>query len=89
MKPCISRLLETKDKGIKGVGGVAGKEAYIAQTKTVFSSGNTSLLTVSVQSHLGVVVVSMLATGPRGCGFEPGQGDGFLRAIKIHSTPSF
>jgi hypothetical protein len=22
-------------------------------------------------------------------GFEPGQGDGFLRAIKIRSTPSF
>jgi hypothetical protein len=27
-------------------------------------------------------VVSVLAT-------EPGQGDGFLRAIKIRSTPSF
>jgi hypothetical protein len=24
-----------------------------------------------------------------GCGFESGQGDGFLRAIKIRSTPSF
>jgi hypothetical protein len=27
-------------------------------------------------------VVSVLATGPKGCGFEPGQVDGFLRAIK-------
>jgi hypothetical protein len=34
-------------------------------------------------------VVSVLATGPKGCGFEPGQGDRFLRVIKIHSTPSF
>jgi hypothetical protein len=34
-------------------------------------------------------VVSVLATGPRGCEFEPGQGDGFLRAIEVRSTPSF
>jgi hypothetical protein len=33
-------------------------------------------------------VVSVLATGPKGVGFEPGQGDGFLRAIKIRGTPS-
>jgi hypothetical protein len=39
-------------------------------------------------SHLGGIVVSVLATGPKGCGFEPGQGDGFLRTIKIRSTPS-
>jgi hypothetical protein len=38
--------------------------------------------------RLGGVVVSVLATRPKGCGFEPGQGDGFLRAIKIRSTPS-
>jgi hypothetical protein len=34
-------------------------------------------------------VVSVLATGPKGRRFEPGLGDGFLRAIKIRSTPSF
>jgi hypothetical protein len=34
-------------------------------------------------------VVSVLATGPKGCGSESGQGDGFFRAIKIRSTPSF
>jgi hypothetical protein len=34
-------------------------------------------------------VVSVLATEPKGCGFKPGRGDGFLRAIKIHSTPCF
>jgi hypothetical protein len=34
-------------------------------------------------------VVSVLAIGPIGRRFEPGQGDGFLRAIKIRSTPSF
>jgi hypothetical protein len=33
-------------------------------------------------------VVSVLATGTKGCGFEPGQGDEFLRVIKIHRTPS-
>jgi hypothetical protein len=38
--------------------------------------------------RLGAVVVNVLATGPKGCGFEPGQGDEFLRAIKILSTPS-
>jgi hypothetical protein len=38
--------------------------------------------------HLGGVVVSVLATGPKGCGFEHSQGNGFLMAIKIHSTPS-
>jgi hypothetical protein len=32
-------------------------------------------------------VVSVLATGPKVCGFEPFQGDGFLRAIKICVTP--
>jgi hypothetical protein len=39
-------------------------------------------------SCLGGIVVSMLATGSKGCGFEPGQGDGFLRAIKIRSWRS-
>jgi hypothetical protein len=31
----------------------------------------------------------MLATGLEGHGFEPGQDDGFLRTIKIHTIPSF
>jgi hypothetical protein len=35
------------------------------------------------------VVVSVLATGLKGRGFETGQGDGFLSAIKIRSTFSF
>jgi hypothetical protein len=30
----------------------------------------------------------MLQTGPKVCRFIPGQGDGFLEAIKINSTPS-
>jgi hypothetical protein len=34
-------------------------------------------------------VVSLLATGLKGRGFEPDQGDGFLRATKIRSTSSF
>jgi hypothetical protein len=34
-------------------------------------------------------VVSVVATGPKVCGFETGQGDGFLRVINVLSTPSF
>jgi hypothetical protein len=30
------------------------------------------------ESVLGGVVVSVLATGTKGCGFEPGHGDGFF-----------
>jgi hypothetical protein len=33
--------------------------------------------------------LSVLVTGPTGREFEPGQDDGFLRPIKIRSTPSF
>jgi hypothetical protein len=44
---------------------------------------------VTFRSRLGGVVVSVYATGPKGRWFEPGQGDRFLRAIKIRSTPSF
>jgi hypothetical protein len=40
--------------------------------------------------RLGGVVVSEIATGrPKSRGFEPGQGDGFLRAIKIRNTYFF
>jgi hypothetical protein len=45
--------------------------------------------TLSPESHLGGVVVSVLATGPKGHKFEPSQGDGFLGAIKIRSKPTF
>jgi hypothetical protein len=34
-------------------------------------------------------MVSMLAIGSKVHGFRPGQGDGVLTVIKIHSTPSF
>jgi hypothetical protein len=40
-------------------------------------------------SRLDGVVVSVLDTGPKGRWFKPDLGDGFLRAIKIRSTPSF
>jgi hypothetical protein len=48
-----------------------------------------TLTALLLQSRLGGVVVSVLVTGPKGCGFDPSQGDKFLRVIKIHSTPSF
>jgi hypothetical protein len=41
-----------------------------------------------IKSHISGVVVSVLATGPRGCRFKPGKGVGFLNAIKILSTTS-
>jgi hypothetical protein len=34
-------------------------------------------------------MISVLAIGPKVRGFKSGQGDGFLRVIKICSTPSF
>jgi hypothetical protein len=33
-------------------------------------------------SRLGGIVVSVLATGPKGCGFKPGQVDGFFQSDK-------
>jgi hypothetical protein len=41
-----------------------------------------------VSRHCGVVV-SVLATGPKGRGFKLCRGDEFLRTIKISSSPSF
>jgi hypothetical protein len=46
------------------------------------------LFKFNLECRLCGVVVSVLATGHKGCGFEPGQGDGYLRAIKIRSTLS-
>jgi hypothetical protein len=43
---------------------------------------------VLLESH-GGVVVSVLATRSNGRRFKPSRGNGFLRAIKIRSTPSF
>jgi hypothetical protein len=48
-----------------------------------------TVLIMGIFSRLGGVVVSVLATGPKSCGFKRGQEDGFLRAMKIRSTPSF
>jgi hypothetical protein len=39
-------------------------------------------------SRLGAVVVSVLATVPKGRDFKPDQSDGFLKTIQIRSTPS-
>jgi hypothetical protein len=41
-----------------------------------------------MHGRLGGVVVSVLATVPKGRWFKPDPGDGFLRAIEIHITPS-
>jgi hypothetical protein len=42
----------------------------------------------NITSRLGGVLVSVLATGPKGCGFDPDQCDEFLKEIKIRSTSS-
>jgi hypothetical protein len=55
----------------------------------VFSPHQLFKQVVNVKSRLGSVVVSVLATGPKGRGLKPGRGDGFVRTIKIRSTPSF
>jgi hypothetical protein len=55
----------------------------------VLNAPHTATVAVSDVSRLGGVVVSVLATGPKGSGFKPGRGDGFLMAIQIRSTPSF
>jgi hypothetical protein len=34
-------------------------------------------------------MIIMLAIGPKVCRFKLSRGNGFLRVIKIHSTPSF
>jgi hypothetical protein len=39
-------------------------------------------------SHLGGIMVSVLAIGPEFRWLKPSQGDGFLRAITIRRTPS-
>jgi hypothetical protein len=47
------------------------------------------LLVLYTGSRLGGVMVNVLATGPKVCGFEPGRSDWFLMAIKIRSKSSF
>jgi hypothetical protein len=42
-----------------------------------------------MESRLGGVVVSILATGLKGHWFKPGRRDGFLSAIQIRSKFSF
>jgi hypothetical protein len=51
----------------------------------VYSYANIILNTGFESFHLcrlGGVVVSVLVTGPKGRGFEPGQGDGFVKGDK-------
>jgi hypothetical protein len=48
-------------------------------TLSMFLTCNSSYvyLPICEAGRLGGLVVSVLATGPKGCGFEPGQGNGF------------
>jgi hypothetical protein len=62
---------------------------WYSETHLFYTYRNNIRFLSPFQGCLGGVVVNVLATGPKDCGFKPGQGDRFLRAIKIHSTPSF
>jgi FtsP/CotA-like multicopper oxidase with cupredoxin domain len=56
---------------------------------TLIATDGTPVKAVSVRSiDIFAGNKCVLATGAKGWGFEPGQGNGFLRAIKIRSTPS-
>jgi hypothetical protein len=50
-------------------------------------SKHEQAFSINQRGNLFLITVQFLI--PKGRGFEPGQGDGFLRAIKICSTPSF
>jgi hypothetical protein len=63
------------------------ESAHLSCTCCLELSCSVSVITNSVSSWW--CSGSVLVTGPKGRWFEPGQGDGFLKAIKIRSTPSF
>jgi hypothetical protein len=50
---------------------------------------NADICFIKGGGRLGGVMVSVLTIGPKVRGVKPDRGDGFLRAIKICSTPSF
>jgi hypothetical protein len=72
------------DSSVTTVAGNAPFNLFMAYLLTLPTAD-----TMSTARRLGGVVVSVLATRPKVCELEPSQGDGFLRAIKIRSTPSF
>jgi hypothetical protein len=47
------------------------------------------LMKIRTEVVLGGIMVIVLAIGPKVPGFKHAKDDGFLRAIKIRSTPSF
>jgi hypothetical protein len=63
------------------VGALIHPKAEVLHVQKYFTV-MTSVIKCPVINRLGGVVVSGLATGAKGCGFEHGQGDGFLRPIK-------
>jgi hypothetical protein len=58
------------------------------QRLNIISNQYPALLTLH-SSHLGGVMVIMLAIRPKVHMFKPSQSNGFLRAIEICSMPSF
>jgi hypothetical protein len=66
--------------------------SYVGFGISSAESSNTTTGVSSIKSNGGClsgVMVSVLAIGPKVRRFRPSQVDGFLRAIKIHSMPSF
>jgi hypothetical protein len=68
----------------------SSSQAVVAnQIYVMIMFGEYKLFSNILFCRVGSVMVSVLATGPKGCGFKPGRGNEFLRATKIGSTTSF
>jgi hypothetical protein len=70
-------MYATRREDSKGISGTFNSDELLSCSLTIN------------HGRLGGVVVSVLATGPKDREFKPGRDDGFLRATKIRSTPSF
>jgi hypothetical protein len=69
----------------EGGGGWGCSVCSIGAANPVYCTHDSVVL----QSRLGDVVISVLATGSKGLGSKPGRGDEFLMAVKIRSSPFF
>jgi hypothetical protein len=68
-------------------GNTFAEVMYTSLKMSIFSLSVSTVIHNS--SRLGGVVVSVLVMRPKGRGFRPDRGDGFLRAVKTRSTVSF
>jgi hypothetical protein len=81
---CLPRRQNSCHLAIK----IRTKELVTTSVRSVFPCFPYKI-SAHIISRLGGVMVSVLATGHKGRGFKPSRRDGFLKAVKIRSTPSF